>query len=96
MKFKMISEKDVEAIQAAKRVITRIVRRAKRLHEREKALYDAGDKKKWRKASDKSLGIKAEMRALDMSVILDFGNGDEKLVTRLLPSGKLREGFALL
>ena len=88
-KFKMISDKDVKAIRAAKKALTRIAKKLRKLNAAEdKVLIDHNDD--WAAAARENYRMLDEVDALDISSL----NG-RMLSIRLLPSGSEAEAIEL-
>ena len=88
-KFKMISDKDVKAIRAAKKALTRIAKKLRKLNAAEdKVLIDRSDD--WAAAARENYRMLDEVDALDISSL----NG-RMLSIRLLPSGREAEAIEL-
>lgn len=93
MKFKMISEEDVNAIRAAKRALTRIAKKTKRLCDAEKAAL-RNPKKNWKRVALECWRMLDEVDALGLTES-SGEKGREKLRIRLAPSGKASNEFPL-
>ena len=88
-KFKMISDKDVKAIRAAKKALTRIAKKLRKLNAAEdKVLIDRSDD--WAAVARENYRMLDEVDALDISSL----NG-RMLSIRLLPSGSEAEAIEL-
>ena len=88
-KFKMISDKDVKAIRAAKKALTRIAKKLRKLNAAaDKVLIDHSDD--WAAAARENYRMLDEVDALDISSL----NG-RMLSIRLLPSGSEAEAIEL-
>ena len=88
-KFKMISDKDVKAIREAKKALTRIAKKLRKLNAAaDKALIDHSDD--WAAAARENYRMLDEVDALDISSV----NGC-MLSIRLLPSGSEAEAIEL-
>ena len=88
-KFKMISDKDVKAIRAAKKALTRIAKKLRKLNAAaDKELIDHSDD--WAAAARENYRMLDEVDALDISSL----NG-RMLSIRLLPSGREAEAIEL-
>ena len=81
MKFKMISDEDVKAIRAARKALTRIAKKLRRLNAAEDEARDDPNK-------DYKSAALANWRMLDEVEALGISNSDsDLLLIRLLPSG---------
>ena len=88
-RFKMISDKDVKAIRAAKKALTRIAKKLRKLNAAaDKALIDHSDD--WAAAARKNYRMLDEVDALDI-----FSLNGRMLSIRLLPSGSEAEAIEL-
>ena len=88
-KFKMISDEDVKTIRAARKALTRIAKKLRKLNmEAEDALYD--EKKDRQSLVLELWRMLDEVDALDVSVL-----EDDMLSIRLLPSGREVEAIRL-
>ena len=88
-RFKMISDKDVKAIRAAKKALTRIAKKLRKLNAAaDKVLIDHSDD--WEAAARENYRMLDEVDALDISSL----NG-RMLSIRLLPSGSEAEAIEL-
>ena len=88
-RFKMISDKDVKAIRAAKKALTRIAKKLRKLNAAAgKVLIDHSDD--WAAAARENYRMLDEVDALDISSL----NG-RMLSIRLLPSGSEAEAIEL-
>ena len=88
-RFKMISDKDVKAIRAAKKALTRI---AKKLHK----LNAAADKVLIDHSDDWAAAARENYRMLDEVDALDISSLDGRMLSiRLLPSGSEAEAIEL-
>ena len=88
-RFKMISDKDVKAIRAAKKALTRI---AKKLHK----LNAAADKALIDHSDDWAAAARENYRMLDEVDALDISSLDGRMLSiRLLPSGREAETIEL-
>ena len=88
-RFKMISDKDVKAIRAAKKALTRIAKKLRKLNATaDKVLIDHSDD--WAAAARENYRMLDEVDALDISSL----NG-RMLSIRLLPSGSEAEAIEL-
>ena len=88
-KFKMISDKDVKAIRAAKKALTRIAKKLRKLNAAEdKVLIDHRDD--WAAAARENYRMLDEVDALDISSL-----DGRMLSIRLLPSGSEAEAIKL-
>ena len=88
-KFKMISDKDVKAIREAKKALTRIAKKLRKLNAAaDKALIDHSDA--WEVAARKNYRMLDEVDALDI-----FSINGCMLSIRLLPSGSEAEVIEL-
>ena len=88
-RFKMISDKDVKAIRAAKKALTRIAKKLRKLNAAaDKVLIDHSDD--WAAAARENYRMLDEVDALDISSL----NG-RMLSIRLLPSGSEAEAIEL-
>ena len=88
-RFKMISDKDVKAIRAAKKALTRIAKKLRKLNAAEdKVLIDHSDD--WAAAARENYRMLDEVDALDISSL------DGRILSiRLLPSGSEAEAIDL-
>lgn len=93
MKFKMISEEDVKAIRAARKALTRIAKKTKRLCDAEKAALGNPDTD-WKPVALECWRMLDEVDALGLTES-SGKKGHEKLRIRLVPSGKASEEFPL-
>ena len=88
-RFKMISDKDVKAIRAAKKALTRIAKKLRKLNAAEdKVLIDHSDD--WAAAARENYRMLDEVDALDISSL-----DGHMLSIRLLPSGSEAEAIEL-
>ena len=88
-KFKMISDKDVKAIRAAKKALTRIAKKLRKLNAAaDKVLIDHSDD--WAAAARENYRMLDEVDALDISSL-----DGRMLSIRLLPSGREAEAIEL-
>ena len=88
-RFKMISDKDVKAIRAAKKALTRIAKKLRKLNAAEdKVLIDHSDD--WAAAARENYRMLDEVDALDISSL-----DGRMLSIRLLPSGSEAEAIEL-
>ena len=88
-RFKMISDKDVKAICAAKKALTRIAKKLRKLNAAaDKALIDHSDD--WAAAARENYRMLDEVDALDISSL-----DGRMLSIRLLPSGREAEAIEL-
>ena len=88
-KFKMISDKDVKAIRAAKKALTRIAKKLRKLNAAaDKVLIDHSDD--WAAAARENYRMLDEVDALDISSL-----DGRMLSIRLLPSGSEAEAIEL-
>ena len=88
-RFKMISDKDVKAIRAAKKALTRIAKKLRKLNAVEdKVLIDHSDD--WAAAARENYRMLDEVDALDISSL-----DGRMLSIRLLPSGSEAEAIEL-
>ena len=88
-RFKMISDKDVKAIRAAKKALTRIAKKLRKLNAAEdKVLIDHSDD--WAAAARENYRMLDEVDALDISSL-----DGRMLSIRLLPSGREAEAIEL-
>ena len=88
-RFKMISDKDVKAIRAAKKALTRIAKKLRKLNAAEdKELIDCSDD--WAAAARENYRMLDEVDALDISSL-----DGRMLSIRLLPSGSEAEAIEL-
>ena len=88
-RFKMISDKDVKAIRAAKKALTRIAKKLRKLNAAaDKALIDHSDD--WMAAARENYRMLDEVDALDISSI-----DGRMLSIRLLPSSSEAEAIEL-
>ena len=86
---KMISDKDVKAIRAAKKALTRIAKKLRKLNAAEdKVLIDHSDD--WAAAARENYRMLDEVDALDISSL-----DGRMLSIRLLPSGSEAEAIEL-
>ena len=90
-KFKMISEEDVEAIRAAKKALTRIAKKLRRLNAVHDRALLADPSKDYTAAALANWRMLDEVKALGVLSALD---GD-MLSIRLLPSGREAEEIRL-
>ncbi len=82
MKFKMISEEDVKAVRAARKALTRIAKKAKRLNDAEDAARADPEK-------DTAPAALANWRMLDEMEALGITESDgSRLSLRIVPSVK--------
>ena len=88
-RFKMISDKDVKAIRAAKKALTRIAKKLRKLNAAEdKVLIDRSD--------DQAAVARENYRMLDEVDALDISSLDGRMLSiRLLPSGSEAEAIEL-
>ena len=88
-RFKMISDKDVKAIRAAKKALTRIAKKLRKLNAAEdKVLIDRSD--------DWAAVARENYRMLDEVDALDISSLDGRMLSiRLLPSGSEAEAIEL-
>ena len=88
-KFKMISDKDVKAIRAAKKALTRIAKKLRKLNAAaDKVLIDHSD--------DGAAAARENYRMLDEVDALDISSLDGRMLSiRLLPSGSEAEAIEL-
>ena len=88
-RFKMISDKDVKAIRAAKKALTRIAKKLRKLNAAaDKVLIDHSD--------DWAAAAKENYRMLDEVDALDISSLDGRMLSiRLLPSGSEAEAIEL-
>ena len=93
MKFKMISEEDVKTIHAAKKVLTKIAKKTKRLCSTESTAL-VNTKKDWKPVALECWRMLDEVAALGLTE-LSGKKGHEKLRIRLVPSGKASGEFSL-
>ena len=88
-RFKMISDKDVKAIRTAKKALTRIAKKLRKLNAAEdKVLIDHSDD--WAAAARENYRMLDEVDALDISSL-----DGRMLSIRLLPSGREAEAIEL-
>ena len=88
-RFKMISDKDVKAIRAAKKALTRIAKKLRKLNAAaDKALIDHSDD--WEAAARENYRMLDEVDALGI-----FSLDGRMLSIRLLPSGSEAEAIEL-
>ena len=88
-RFKMISDKDVNAIRAAKKALTRIAKKLRKLNAAaDKVLIDHSDD--WAAAARENYRMLDEVDALDISSL-----DGRMLSIRLLPSGSEAEAIEL-
>ena len=88
-RFKMISDKDVKAIRAAKKALTRIAKKLRKLNAAaDKVLIDHSDD--WAAAARENYRMLDEVDALDISSL-----DGRMLSIRLLPSGREAEAIEL-
>ena len=88
-RFKMISDKDVKVIRAAKKALTRIAKKLRKLNAAEdKVLIDHSDD--WAAAARENYRMLDEVDALDISSL-----DGRMLSIRLLPSGSEAEAIEL-
>ena len=88
-RFKMISDKDVKAIRAAKKALTRIAKKLRKLNAAEdKVLIDRSDD--WAAAARENYRMLDEVDALGI-----FSLDGRMLSIRLLPSGSEAEAIEL-
>ena len=88
-RFKMISDKDVKAIRAAKKALTRIAKKLRKLNAAaDKALIDHSDD--WAAAARENYRMLDEVDALDISSL-----DGRMLSIRLLLSGSKTEAIDL-
>ena len=88
-RFKMISDKDVKAIRAAKKALTRIAKKLRKLNAAaDKVLIDHSDD--WAAAARENYRMLDEVDALDISSL-----DGRMLSIRLLPSGSKTEAIEL-
>ena len=89
MKFKMISDEDVKAIRAARKALTRIAKKLRRLNAAEDEARDDLNK-------DYKSAALANWRMLDEVEALGISSSDDDLLSiRLLPAGDEAEAIAL-
>lgn len=88
-RFKMISDKDVKAIRAAKKALTRIAKKLRKLNAAaDKALIDRSD--------DWAAAARENYRMLDEVDTLDIAGLDGRMLSiRLLPSGSEAKAIEL-
>ena len=88
-RFKMISDKDVKAIRAAKKALTRIAKKLRKLNAAaDKVLIDHSD--------DWAAAARENYRMLDEVDALDIARLDGRMLSiRLLPSGREAEAIEL-
>lgn len=88
-KFKMISDEDVKALRAARKALTRIAKKLRKLNAAaDKALNDPG--------KDYKSAALANWRMLDEVKALNIFNLDGYMLSiRLLPSGRESEAIRL-
>jgi len=88
-KFKMISDEDVKAVRAARKALTRIAKKLRRLNAAEDEARDDPSK-------DYKSAALANWRMLDEVEALGVSSSDGDLLSiRLLPSGDEAEAIAL-
>ena len=88
-RFKMISDKDVKAIRAAKKALTRIAKKLRKLNAAaDKVLIDHSDD--WAAAARENYRMLDEVDALGI-----FSLDGRMLSIRLLPSGSEAEAIEL-
>lgn len=88
-KFKMISDEDVKAVRAARKALTRIAKKLRRLNAAEDEARDNPSK-------DTTKAALANWRMLDEVEALGVSSCDGDLLSiRLLPSGAEAEAIAL-
>ena len=88
-KFKMISDKDVKAIRAAKKALTRIAKKLRKLNA-------AADKMLIDRSDDWAAVARENYRMLDEVDALDISSLDGRMLSiRLLPSGSEAEAIEL-
>ncbi len=88
-KFKMISDEDVKVIRAARKALTRIAKKLRRLNAAE-------DKALGNPSKDYQSAALANWRMLDEVEALGISSSDGDLLSiRLLPSGAEAEAIAL-
>lgn len=88
-KFKMISDEDVKAVRAARKALTRIAKKLRRLNAAEDAALEAPEK-------DYKRAALANWRMLDEVEALGVSSSDGFLLSiRLLPSGAEAEAIRL-
>ena len=88
-KFKMISDKDVKTIRAARKALTRIAKKLRRLNAAVDAAFTDSSK-------DYEAAALANCRMLDEVDALGVSSLDDCLLSiRLLPSGHEAEAIAL-
>ena len=88
-RFKMISDKDVKTIRAAKKALTRIAKKLRKLNAAaDKVLIDHSDD--WAAAARENYRMLDEVDALDISSL-----DGRMLSIRLLPSGSEAEAIEL-
>lgn len=89
MKFKMISDEDVKAIRAARKALTRIAKKLRRLNAAEDEARDDLNK-------DYKSAALANWRMLDEVEALGISSSDgDQLSIRLLPSGAEAKAIVL-
>lgn len=89
MKFKMISDEDVKVIRAARKALTRIAKKLRKLNAAEDEALDNQSK-------DYQSAALANWRMLDEVEALGISSSDgDQLSIRLLPSGAEAEAIAL-
>ena len=88
-RFKMISDKDVKAIRAAKKALTRVAKKLRKLNAAaDKALIDH--------SNDWAAAARENYRMLDEVDALDISSLDGRMLSiRLLPSGSEAEAIEL-
>ena len=88
-RFKMISDKDVKAIRAAKKALTRIAKKLRKLNAAaDKALIDHSE--------DYAMAVRDSNRMLDEIEALGISSLDGYMLSiRLLPSGSKTEAIEL-
>ena len=88
-KFKMISDEDVKTIRAARKALTRIAKKVKRLNDAEDAARADPEK-------DTTSAALANWRMLDEIEALGISSSDGDLLSiRLLPSGSAAKAIRL-
>jgi len=93
MRFRMIPDADVKAIRAARKALTRIAKKTRRLCDAEKAALGDPDVD-WKPVALECWRMLDEVDALGLTES-SGKKGHEKLRIRLVPSGELGNGFAL-
>ena len=93
MKFKMISEEDVKTIRAARKALTRIAKKTKRLCDAESTALDNPDVD-WKPVALECWRMLDEIDELGLTES-SGEKGHEKLRIRLLPSGDAAKEFPL-